>query len=157
VDAGTKNADACCVDVAAVAVATLDNLGVACDDADSCSLGRVCHRVDNRGKLREGKAFLQNETCAEEFWLRARDGQIIDGAVHGKSSDGPAWEKEGLDHERVCAHGELARAEVKDRSVAKIFERRIAEGWKEEMLDEFVAEFAATTVAHDDGGITDQG
>ena len=43
--------------------------------------------------------------------------------------------------------------QFKHGGVAEILERRVAKGWQEEMLDEFVAKLAASAVAHHDRGI----
>ncbi len=90
---GRRTTDAGRVDVAAVAVAALDNFGVAGDDLDARGCGGLGHGVDDGGKLRQRKAFFENETGAQKFRLRAGDGQIVDRSVHGQLADRSAREK----------------------------------------------------------------
>ena len=58
-NARAQNADAGGVDVAAVAVAALDDFGVAGDDLDAGCCGGLGHRVDDGGELSEQEILLR--------------------------------------------------------------------------------------------------
>ena len=69
----------------------------------------------------------------------------------------PPGKKSGWTTKESVESARRAPAHFEDSGVAEIFERGIAEGGQEEMLDEFVAELAAAAVTHDDGGVVGEG
>ena len=55
------------IDVAAVAMAALHNLGIAGNDLHAGRRRSRRHRIHNRRKLRERKSLFQNEARAQKF------------------------------------------------------------------------------------------
>ena len=152
-DARSHETDAGSGDVAAVAVAALNNFCVAGDDLHvrcGCGFGHV---VDDCSQLRQREAFFKNKAGAQELRLCAGDGEIVDGSVHSQLADRPAGKKQRLHDERIGAECEPRAAGLKQRRIAQVFQRRVAERGQEEMLHQLVAQLAAAAVAHHDGGI----
>ena len=145
------------VDVAAIAVAALHHFGVSSNDMHARIARGLGHGAHNGGQLLHGQAFLKDEAGGKHFRLRAGDGEIVDRAVHGQFANGAAGKEHGLHHEGVGAESQAAAGQVQQRGIAQIFQRRIAKGGQKQVLHQLVAEFAATAVAHHDGGITLQG
>ena len=105
---GRKHTDAGRVDVAPVAVAALDHLGIAGNDAHACCGSRIRHGADNGSKLRQREAFFEDEARAEKLWIGSGDGEIVDGAVHGERADRTARKKQRLHDKGIGAHGNAA-------------------------------------------------
>lgn len=127
-DAGAEDSDAGGVDVAAVAVAALDDLGVSGDDLDArCGRG-LSHGGDDGGKLGERETFFKDEAGGEIFGFGSGDGEVVDGSVDGEIADGAAGEKERLNDEGVAADGDAAGGEIEDGGIAEVFKGGVAEG-----------------------------
>ena len=96
------------VDVAAVAVAALDDLGVAGNDLHAGGGRGIGHGVDDGGELGQRESFFEDEAGAQKLWIGAGDGEIVDGAVHGELADRTAGKKQRLHDEGIGAHGDAA-------------------------------------------------
>ncbi len=144
------DADAGGVDEQAVALAALDNLGVAGDDGDAgrgrCFGHRRCDQAQGLG----GKAFFKNEPGAQKQRPRAAHREIVHGAMHGERSDVAAGEKQRLDHERIGGEGDASAADFDDGLIVHAVEHGIGEQRQEDVAQKFRAQPAARAVAEHD-------
>ena len=138
------------VDEQAVALAALDNFGVAGDDCDSGRRRRFGHGCRDAAQRFGGKSFFQNESRAQEQRPRAAHGQIVDGAVHGERPDVTAGEEQRLYHERIRRKGHARAADLDDGLVVHAVEHGVGEQRQKDIAQKFGAQPAAAAVAQYD-------
>ena len=151
-----QQADSSGIDVTAVPVAALDDLGVAGDNLHARCRCRGGHGFDNRRQLRQRKALFEDKTRTQKLRHGSGDGQIVHRPVHRQLAYRAAGKKQGLHHKRVGTHSQPFARQLQHRRVAQIFESRIAESGQEKVFDQFVAQLATSAMAHHDGGIANQ-
>jgi hypothetical protein len=154
---GLDDADAGRVDVAAVALAALDDLGVAGDDRDAGLLGRPRHRRADAGQVGDREALLEDEAGGEVQRAGAGDGEVVDGAVDGEVADVAAGEEQRGDHERVGGQRHPARFDPELGGVLHPVEQRVAERLGEDRLDQGVRGLPAGAVGEGDPLLADLG
>jgi len=84
------------VDVDAVAVALLDDLRVAGDDAHAGLGGGGGHRTRGSVEVGDLESLLEHEAHGEVERLGARGGDVVDRAAHREPADVGAGKKSGL-------------------------------------------------------------
>jgi hypothetical protein len=70
--------------------------------------------------------------------------------VYGERADIAAAEEEGLDHEAIGGEGDAFGADLEDGLIVEAAQDRAAEGFQEDVAEEFRAELATGTVAQQD-------
>ena len=93
VDAGRDQADAGGVDVDAVALAAVHDLGVAGDDRHARLCGRCLHRLHDPPEIFHRQPLFEDQPGGQRQRLRAAHGQVVDRAVHGQRADVAARER----------------------------------------------------------------
>ena len=119
-----NDADAGGVDEDLVALAAVDDLGVAGDELHAGLGGRGAHRLDDAAQIVDGQAFFEDERGGEIQRLRAAHGQIVDGAVDGEAADVAAGKEDRRDHEGVGGEGEARAADGEHGLVVELVENR---------------------------------
>ncbi len=113
-------------DEAAVALALLDDLGVAGDDGDA---GRTCrrgHRLHDALQVGQREALFEDEAGRQPQRARAEHRDVVDRAVHGQAAEVAAGEEQRRDHMRVGGHdqpaagGQLGRRRQRGAVVALV-------------------------------------
>ena len=87
VDAGRNDADAGGGDEDLVALAAVDDLGVAGDELHAGAGCGGAHGFDDAAQIVDGQAFFEDEGGGEIQRLRAAHGEVVDRAVHGEAAD----------------------------------------------------------------------
>ena len=70
-----------------IALAAIDDFGIAGNQRDAGLVARLAHRCDDALQILERKPLFKNKRRGEEQRRRAADGQVIDCAVHRKLAD----------------------------------------------------------------------
>ena len=125
-----------------VALAAVDDLGVAGDQRHAGLVAGRAHRGDDALQVGQRQPFFEDERRREEQRRGAADGQVVDGAVDRQPADVAAGEEERPDHERVGGEGEprrldaVAAVEADGRLVLQRREHVVAEAGHEQPLDQ---------------------
>ena len=98
---GLNDTDAAGRNEQPVALATLDNFGVGCDDWHAGLARGVAHRIGELAQFSDRKSFFENEGGGERERLRANYCDVVDRAVYGERADVAAGESERAYHEGV--------------------------------------------------------
>ena len=136
------------VDVAAVGLAALDDLGVAGDDLHPGRGRRVPHRFGDPAQVGDRETLLQDEPGRLVLGRGPAHGQVVDRAVDGQLADVPAGEEQRRDHVGVGGQRDPGRAGLERGRVLQRFQQRVAEGVQEHRLDQRVRGLAAGAVRH---------
>ncbi len=83
----------------AVALAAIDDLGIAGDERHAGLVAGLPHRGDDALQVGQRQSFFEDERRRQEQRPGAADGQIVDRAVHRQPADVAAGEEERPDHE----------------------------------------------------------
>ena len=89
-----------------VALATLDDLGVARDDLDARRRRGGGDRLDLGAQVVRREPLFEHQRERQRERAGAGHRQVVDGAVDGELADRPAGEADRLDDEAVRRHGE---------------------------------------------------
>ncbi len=146
------------VDIAAVAMAALDHLGVSGHDLDAGRRGGIGLRACTMAaSWASGNPSSRMKLALRNFGSAPETARSLTVPLTASAPMDPPGKKKRPHDEGICAHGQAARGEVEDGRVAEILERRVAERGKKKMLNKLVAELAAASMAHHDVRIADQG
>ena len=94
------------------------------------------HRGHDALEVAHREALLEEVAGAQEEGLRPAHGEVVDRAVDGQRADVAAGEEGRLHHEGVGGEGQPLAPDGDDGAVAERLEVRVAEGGREERLDE---------------------
>ncbi len=141
----------------AVALALLDNLGVAGDDGDAGGAGSVRHAGNDAFEIAERKAFLQHEGGGKVKRPRPGHGHVVDGAMHRKRADIAARKEQGRDDMRVGAHDHAAGRDLEGGLVVGLGKPLIVEMAVEERADQLGGRPAARAMRHLDRAFRQRG
>jgi hypothetical protein len=127
-------------------MAALDDLGVARDDLDACRAGGKRDRLDLLAQHAGVEPLLEDHRDCDRQRARARDGEVVDGAVNGQLADRAAREAQRLDHEAVGGDEHVAGG-------ARVIELGHAERGREQAFDQRLGRLAAGAVRDRDRGV----
>src|ERR1019366_1192017 len=135
VDAGWHDADAGGGDEDLVALAAVDDLGVAGNELHAGAGCRRAHGFDDAAQIVDGQALFEDERGGEVHGLGAAHGEVVDRAMHGEVADVAAWKEDGRDDEGVGGEGEARAGDGEDSLIVELVENGIAEGGQEDFVD----------------------
>ena len=145
------------VDVAAVGLAALDDLGVAGDDLHPGRGRRVPHGLGDADQVGDAEALLEDEPGRQVLRGGPAHGQVVDGAVDGQFADVAARKEQRRDHVGVGGQRDPGRPGLQGGRVLQRFQQRVAEAVQEHRLDQRVGGLAAGPVRHRDPFLADLG
>ena len=96
----------------------LDHLGVAADDRDAGVACRRRYRAHFGLRISDGSPASSTKVRSRPA-AGARDGEVVDGAVHRELADRAAREAQGRDHEAVGGERERRASHVDEGGVAQ--------------------------------------
>jgi hypothetical protein len=131
-------------------VPALDHLGVAGDDLHPGRGGGSGHRIHLAAKLVGSEPLLEHERHAQRQRPRARDGEVVDGAVDRQLPDRAAGEAQRLDHEAVGGERQPEPIHRHGPGVSELAERLAAQRRRKQPLDQRLGGLPAGAVRHRD-------
>jgi hypothetical protein len=150
VNAGRDQPDAGGVDVHAITMAGVDDLGVAGRDRDARPARGSPEVCRDPADHRQLDTLLENEAAGQVRRLRAAHREVVDRAVDGEVPDAAAREEQRLHDERVGRERQPRLAQREHRRVRQALEHRVGERRQEEVLDQLARHLSAAPVAHHD-------
>ena len=145
-----NDADAGGGDEDLVALAAVDDLGVAGDELDAGFGGSGAHGLDDAAEIVDRQAFFEDERGGEIERLRAAHREVVDGAVDGETADVAAGKEDRRDDKGVGGEGEARVADGEHGLIVELVEHGIAEGGQKDFVDEVGGELAAAAMAEHD-------
>jgi len=146
---GTHHTHAAGVDEHLVRLAAIHHLRIARDDGHARLGGGRSHGVDHAAKDRHVEPLLQDQPNAECEGTRARDREVIDGAMHGKPADVAAGKEERAHDVAVGGQRDaLPAGRTGEHCRIRVaIEQRIAERRQDDRLEQCMTRLAAAAVA----------
>ena len=99
----------------AVALATLDHLGVARHHRHTRRVSGMRHRLHDTRQVTQRKALFQNKTCCQIQRRGTHHGHVVERAVHRQTADITARKKQRRHHMAVGGHHQPRRFAVDHR------------------------------------------
>ena len=134
------------VDVEAVALAALDDLGVAGDEPHAGRRGRVAHRGDDAAQIVDRQTLLEDQPDAQIERLGAAHRQVVDRAVDGERADVAAGKEQRPHDIGIGREGQPRAADVEHGAVMREIVRRCRRRPGGRALDQPVRQQAAAAM-----------
>ena len=145
-----NNADAGRRDEDAIALATVDDLGVAGHERDARLCAGLAHRVDDAREIGQLQPLLEDEGGRQEQRLRTAHGEIVDRAVHGEPPDVPAGKEDRPHDKGIGREGEAGTVDAQRCLVLQSRQHVVPERREEHAVHEVGGEPSTAAVTKHD-------
>ena len=136
------------VDVDAVTMTAVDDLGVTRHDLDTGLLGRRRHGCAHASQVVERVTLLEHEAAGEVTWRGPACRDVIDRTAHGQMPDVSTREEVRRHHEGVRREGDAASGNIEHRRVVAASQGVASVRLEEQLLDDVTHHRSAATMCH---------
>src|ERR1039458_6145595 len=146
VDSFWHNSDSGRVDEQPVALAFLDDLGIASYNLHARFRRRSAQRIHHASKFVHREALFDDEGGAQKQRRGAAHRQIVHRAVNGEGADVAAGKEQWLHYEGIGGDGKTLAVHIHDCLVIQTRQHRILERRQEDVANQLGAQLAAAAV-----------
>ena len=147
VDSLRHKSNSCRVDEQPVALAFLDDLGIARNNLHARFRCRPAQRIHHAPEFVHRKPFFDDEGGAQKQRRCAAHRQIVHRAVNGERADVAAGKEQRLYDEGIGGDGQTLAVHIDDGLVIQTRQHRILERRQEDVANQLGAQLAAAAVA----------
>ena len=148
IDTVAQLADASRVDVDAIAMTAVDDLGVTRHDLDAGFLGRRRHRRAHTSQVVEQITLLEHEAAGKVARRGSACRDIIDRTAHGQMPDVSTRKEMRRHHEGVRRERNAPTRDVERRRIIAAPQRVACVCLEEQLLDDIAHHRSATAMCH---------
>ena len=144
-------------DVQTVALATIDDLGVAGEEADVLALGALAHRGRDAVERLEFQSLFEDEPGAQELRAGSTHRQVVDRAVDRQRTDIAAGEEQRIHDEGIGRQRQPHAADLDHRAVVLLRGATASQLLTEDVVHEVLSQPSAAAVGQSDVRSFDHG